>query len=1244
MRNVHLKIIAIMLAFTGSINAQLNVKFVDERVSPLSVKISDISHDGRFVLFYDSLHIFIYDIIAEDYKAILRMHSGNEVRFVPLSFYETIDRIIVEKWLGPVKSGWGEITLNYRDRTDAAVHDMPMAAIASNARQYDLRVFPNLIVIEQYQGDTLSGLTVLDTKSKTRIGKINERTENFNTAFEDCEAFRRYDYLVNTLTGDFILIEEYFKRGNLRLNVTTFKNENNSWTEATSNTIDTDHDITPCAQPKREYYLSEDGQSLFGFIRDSVNHQQTELFVVNLDSDDKKVSILYDPDNLLNDKDTVYALIRKLSLSSRRKKQHTRSYKSQTSGIDFESAFLDDSLQIQQPDGSLARITDNKVLSSGMIARKANIFQSKTSGGKDSIYYLDYRTGLISAFPLEKANVATAVIQNYDSYKKIKGTSFDVVNLPDNLKNNDVQTDCLRRYRGKYEGIHVTTDSTEADSLAMNCRNNALYVFRREKVYKIDINQLIKQIGTYSNQSVADSVIRKIKNIYLKRLTPPLAHFKMAMTDSTWFFFVYNIQLKQLQAHYKFNQKFPPALWSKVGSNDSVYFFMDLKYRPSSLAPGSKKYDFTVLLLKYNINKGLISHADSIIVLNKAMKNENWKNMSYDYYHDISLISIQVPFKDGILLYDLKNRKTICKLDNNTGTTMAYEDLTPILDWFREKSFKNQCVNLRLISRVINNSRESSNQFLFANAPANRITMLSGHSLREVVYDNTGKGRKTKDISVEGKLWNYDFSRNFMILSTGPETYWLYNISPLSPLLKIHFDRTKVRFTSSVGKEFTEIYTINSKGDSYLHPQFNRPDIILSKLGCSDTRLKYIYREIVKLRNARLDSTLNKLTIDNIPHVEIKNHQDLLKIYQNQVNPSITFAATCVACTPTRYNIWINGVPLHGEDGLTMTGKSVSERISLSEGRNEIEFSVQNEFNLWAPKTRYVCHYLPQTPRAKRKVYFVGIGMSEYADSTRRLQSSDKDIRAFNEILSTRYQDDFILIDTLINIKNLKQRFRDLKDSLLKTNINDKVILMLSGHGLLSSDKLQWHFAAYETNFSKPDSTVAITFKDINYLMDGIPARNRFIIVDACHAGQSFFQYGKNAAVKNLNDNVRGDDSPSQQFPYTILQGFSTFEPAEKFTPLDYEAFKIMTEFFPDFIQNGSTIITASRGEQTAKEDKDNGMFTKALLEVLQQAKHGTLTINQLIEEVNAKFKFSKDPTQKPSLKCYNQSLNWLIW
>jgi hypothetical protein len=70
----------------------------------------------------------------------------------------------------------------------------------------------------------------------------------------------------------------------------------------------------------------------------------------------------------------------------------------------------------------------------------------------------------------------------------------------------------------------------------------------------------------------------------------------------------------------------------------------------------------------------------------------------------------------------------------------------------------------------------------------------------------------------------------------------------------------------------------------------------------------------------------------------------------------------------------------------------------------------------------------------------------------------------------------------------------------LKTGVNDKVILAYSGHGLLSKD-FDYFLSTYGIDFLDPKKD-GLPYELLEDLLDGIPARKKLMLIDACHSGE----------------------------------------------------------------------------------------------------------------------------------------------
>lgn len=171
--------------------------------------------------------------------------------------------------------------------------------------------------------------------------------------------------------------------------------------------------------------------------------------------------------------------------------------------------------------------------------------------------------------------------------------------------------------------------------------------------------------------------------------------------------------------------------------------------------------------------------------------------------------------------------------------------------------------------------------------------------------------------------------------------------------------------------------------------------------------------------------------------------------------------------------------------------------VNLSQGENNIQVSCLNEKGVESLKESFGIRYDPEIPE-KANVYFVGIAVSDYNDSRLNLYYALKDIRDLSVMFKAKYPE--LIIDTLLNSQVTRLSVLQLKTKLLKTNIGDKIILSISGHGFLS-DSLDFYYGTSDIDFKHPELK-GLSYNDLKWLLDSIPARNKLMLMDACHSGE----------------------------------------------------------------------------------------------------------------------------------------------
>lgn len=414
--------------------------------------------------------------------------------------------------------------------------------------------------------------------------------------------------------------------------------------------------------------------------------------------------------------------------------------------------------------------------------------------------------------------------------------------------------------------------------------------------------------------------------------------------------------------------------------------------------------------------------------------------------------------------------------------------------------------------------------------------------------------------------------------------------------------------------------------------QYNRPDKVLQAVGCPDSGLINAYKKAYNKRMAKLNIDTSSFNGEySVPNVNLVNSETLnAEQVVKEVNLNIQVTDST---TPLKYfNIWVNGNPLYGMRGINIRNRSIKYfdttiTINLSEGSNMIETSALNIKGRESYKLPLYIKYIPPiSPVAK--TYFIGIGINNFADNKYNLQWSVKDIRGLAIGLKEKVHD-FILVDTLFNERVTAKNIQSLKIKLRQTTENDKVIVAYSGHGLLS-DSLDYYLSTYNVNFKKPEQE-GLPYDALENLLDSIPARNKLMLIDACHSGE--VDKEEMLKYKLVNDQSKGEGKG------TIVINLDSAKIGMK------NSFELMQELFVNVGRStGATIISAAGGTQFARESGDlkNGVFTYSILEYMKD--HPSATVTELKNYVNKRVPELTKGLQQPTSRTENKVVDWSVW
>jgi len=490
----------------------------------------------------------------------------------------------------------------------------------------------------------------------------------------------------------------------------------------------------------------------------------------------------------------------------------------------------------------------------------------------------------------------------------------------------------------------------------------------------------------------------------------------------------------------------------------------------------------------------------------------------------------------------------------------------------------------------------------------------------------------------------------------------MYNLATGKKISTIHTPRGKdFMLVDSAGnylapKNTLDVVNFNFNNNSYGFEQFdtrfNRPHLALKTVGMADPSLLLTYENAWKKRLKKLN--INEKDLNAGIHLPVVRLKDKFAIKPGTLNQEYELTVECFdAKYPLKsLQVLVNNNPVFGTAGLAITDnsfhKTITVKVTLSTGINRVKVFCTNSKGT-ASLAEYVEINGSFTPAKKSKTYFIGIAVSHYKDSSMNLRFAAKDVRdlsaSFGKMFETSYE-----ADTLIDAQATRENILQLREKLMNTTVNDKVIISVNGHGLLS-DSLDFYYATYDCDFKNP-TTRGLKYEDLEALLDGIPARKKLLLIDACHSGaldkEELLTRQKKQADTEKDVVAKSD----------TVKGFASRGSILRNTQSKIDAnstYEVMQNLFADLSSgNGAVIISAAGGMEYAFEsDKwNNGVFTycirRGIEEELADKQDGNgdnrVNVGELKTYVSRKVSELTGGKQRPVSRRENIEFNWIIW
>jgi WD40 repeat protein len=420
--------------------------------------------------------------------------------------------------------------------------------------------------------------------------------------------------------------------------------------------------------------------------------------------------------------------------------------------------------------------------------------------------------------------------------------------------------------------------------------------------------------------------------------------------------------------------------------------------------------------------------------------------------------------------------------------------------------------------------------------------------------------------------------------------------------------------------------------------RYNRPHEVLRALGTRDTALIRAYEMAYAKRLKRSGFSESDFNNDlHLPEITIDGSESIPQVTTDPLL-AVAISASDEKYFLDRYYISVNNVPVNGNNGKSLADLKTRSfetkaEIVLSEGLNRIVISCMNEKGVESLRKEIYTRYQPTSP-IKKKVHFIGIGASHFADGRMNLQYADKDILDLVKVFQSRYPD--LEVDTFLNQDVTREKILMIKDKLRYTGVDDIVIVSVSSHGLLD-EKLDYYIATHDMDFQEPAAR-GLKYEELEDLLSDIPARRKLLMIDACHSGE--------VDKEELPDPGIVEDNSAKLKENENKKGI---KPKARIG--QQNSFELMKELFTDISRgNGASVISAASGKEFALENStwSNGVFTfslkKALLENLADLNGDGITVNELKNFVSDQVEKYTNGRQRPTTRKENLEYDWKIW
>ncbi len=435
--------------------------------------------------------------------------------------------------------------------------------------------------------------------------------------------------------------------------------------------------------------------------------------------------------------------------------------------------------------------------------------------------------------------------------------------------------------------------------------------------------------------------------------------------------------------------------------------------------------------------------------------------------------------------------------------------------------------------------------------------------------------------------------------------------------------------------------------------RFNRPDIVLQRLGWAPPDLVQSYRTAYERRLKKMGLSESMLGRDfHLPEVEWLTKEVAVTVSTSTLSLKVKAADSKYRLD--RFNVFVNGVPVHGTAGLPLPNRQSQTaeqeiQVPLVPGRNKIQVSVLNQQGV--ESLRQTVYTTSSSSTATPHIYVVAIGVSQYKNTAYNLRYAAKDaadlLTAYKTIEQRQGVGNTVHVLSLTNQQATRAAIIKAKEWLAQSKSGDLVVVFAAGHGM-TDEQSNYFFGTHDIDPQHP-ATNGLPYEEFETLLDGIPALQKLLLLDTCFSGE----IDKDQAIVIAQAETNNSGTVKMR-AFKAARGITVTADDDGAAAgnLTAEMLKFQQDWFADLRRGtGAAVISSSSGNEYSLEGEQwkNGVFTYALLDGLQQRhadtnKDQTITVSELQAYVIDQVRLLTQGGQNPTIRRENLEYDFAVY